>query len=47
MGYIRSIRNYLQTPKGWHDTVDYLRAVAIIIAVAIGVLLLVYMGENL
>lgn len=30
IGYLRTIRQYLGTQKGWHDTVDYLRAIVII-----------------
>lgn len=33
MGYIRAIRNYLQTEKGRHDFVDYIRAALIMAAV--------------
>ena len=30
-GYLRTLRNYLRTEKGWHDFLDYLRAAAIIL----------------
>ena len=31
MGYLRTIYQYLQTPKGKHDVLDYLRAFGIIL----------------
>ena len=31
LGYLRTIKNYLRTPKGRHDTLDYLKAFIIII----------------
>ena len=30
-GYIKTIRNYLQTPKGKHDFIDYSKAIILII----------------
>lgn len=35
MGYIHAFLDYLRTPKGRHDLIDYLRAVVIIIATII------------
>jgi hypothetical protein len=32
-GYYYAVRNYLKTPKGRHDAIDYLQAAAIIAAV--------------
>jgi hypothetical protein len=34
-GYYYAVRNYLRTPKGNHDAVDYARAAAIIAGVSI------------
>lgn len=31
LGYLRTIKNYLQTPKGRHDTLDYLKALVLIV----------------
>lgn len=42
-GYVRTVRQYLATPKGARDTRDYARAAALILltmAVAMGLLLL-------
>ncbi|MBQ9478769.1 MAG: hypothetical protein IJU71_04365 [Selenomonadaceae bacterium] len=33
-GYIRTLINYLKTPKGRHDAIDYARALAIIASTA-------------
>ena len=30
-GYLRTLRNYLKTPKGRHDTLDYLKALILIV----------------
>lgn len=40
-GYFYAIRNYIRTPKGRHDFIDYARAVVIITGViaATGILL--------
>ena len=32
-GYYYAVRNYMQTPKGRHDFVDYARAVVVITGV--------------
>ena len=37
-GYLRTIRNYLKTPKGKHDTLDYLKAFALIVLTTLIVL---------
>ncbi len=42
-GYIRTIAQYLATPKGSHDAKDYGRAI-LLIAVTIGVVLAILMG---
>lgn len=42
-GYLRTIRQYLATPKGAHDACDYARAAVLILltmALAMGLLLL-------
>lgn len=31
IGYIRTIKNYLNTSKGYHDFIDYMRAGFIIL----------------
>ena len=31
IGYLKTLKNYLQTQKGRHDLIDYLRAAVIII----------------
>ena len=33
-GYVRTLRNYFQTPKARHDFKDYARALAIILMTA-------------
>lgn len=33
MGYFYSLKNYLKTDKGRHDSLDYLRALLIMFAV--------------
>lgn len=30
-GYLRTLSNYLKTPKGRHDTLDYLKALILIV----------------
>ena len=40
MGYIRTIKNYLQTKKGKHDVVDYLKAICLILITFIILLLI-------
>ncbi len=30
-GYLRTLRNYLKTPKGRHDTFDYLKALMLVV----------------
>lgn len=41
IGYIRAIRNYLNTDKARHDIKDYVRALLIMIAVMAALRLLV------
>ncbi len=33
-GCIRTLKNYLSTPKGRHDAIDYARAIVIILLTA-------------
>jgi hypothetical protein len=35
LGYYYAYRNYLNTPKGRHDAVDYARAAIVIMGIAI------------
>lgn len=42
-GYIRTVKQYLATPKGSHDAKDYGRAVLLIV-MTIGVVLAIFMG---
>ncbi|WP_173664043.1 hypothetical protein [Selenomonas sp. ND2010] len=42
-GYIRTIRQYLATPKGSHDAKDYGRAIVLIV-VTIGIVMAILMG---
>jgi len=41
LGYARTLKNYLRTPKGRHDFFDYLRAGIIILATATVAILVV------
>jgi len=41
MGYLRTLRNYLRTPKARHDLKDYARAGAIILFTALIIFLFV------
>lgn len=41
MGYLRTLKNYLRTPKASHDLKDYARAGAIILLTALIVALIV------
>ena len=41
MGYLRTLRNYLQTPKARHDLKDYARAGLLILLTALIVALIV------
>lgn len=41
MGYLRTLKNYLRTPKARHDLKDYVRAGAIILLTALIVALIV------
>lgn len=34
-GYYYAVRNYLNTPKGRHDVIDYTRATVIILGIAV------------
>ena len=45
-GYIRTIRQYLATPKGAHDSKDYGRAILLILLSIIVLLALVAVGEG-
>lgn len=38
-GYLRTIRQYIETPKGRHDTLDYLKAVILILITIMAVYL--------
>ena len=40
-GYVRTLRNYFQTPKARHDIKDYARALAIILLTAIIIAMLI------
>jgi len=40
MGYFYSLVNYLKTEKGWHDCLDYIRAIVIMCAVMAGIRIL-------
>ena len=42
-GYYRAMRQYLSTPKGAHDSKDYVRAVLLIVLTIAAVYLLLYM----
>ncbi|MDD6134530.1 MAG: hypothetical protein PUB49_07470 [Selenomonadaceae bacterium] len=42
-GYIRTIKQYLATPKGSHDAKDYGRGILLII-VTMGMVLVILMG---
>ncbi|MCR5834476.1 MAG: hypothetical protein K6G55_07510 [Selenomonadaceae bacterium] len=39
-GYLRTIKNYLRTPKARHDWLDYLRALLIITFIAAIIMLI-------
>lgn len=41
MGYLRTLKNYLQTPKARHDLKDYARAGLLILLTALIVALIV------
>ncbi|MBQ6298094.1 MAG: hypothetical protein IJK81_10510 [Selenomonadaceae bacterium] len=41
MGYLRTLRNYLRTPKARHDLKDYARAGCIIFSTALIIFLIV------
>lgn len=38
LGYYYAYRNYLNTPKGRHDAVDYARTAAIIMGIAMSLI---------
>ncbi|XEQ92530.1 hypothetical protein SCACP_13770 [Sporomusa carbonis] len=40
-GYCYALRNYLQTPKGRHDALDYIRGALIIIGVILSIRLVI------
>lgn len=42
MSYLRTLRNYLRTPKARHDLKDYARAGLIILFTALMILILVW-----
>lgn len=41
MGYLRTLKNYLRTPKARHDLKDYARAGCMILFTALIVLLII------
>ena len=41
MGYLRTLRNYLRTPKARHDLKDYARAFAIIFFITLIVVMVI------
>lgn len=43
-GYYRTLRQYLATPKGAHDSRDYARAVLLIVLTMVLCYLLIYLG---
>ena len=45
-GYVRTIRQYLATPKGAHDSRDYGRAILLILLTIILLLVLLIVGEG-
>ncbi|MBR6012836.1 MAG: hypothetical protein IK062_03510 [Selenomonadaceae bacterium] len=47
LGYLKTIKNYLQTPKGRHDFFDYLRAgLLIFFTTLIVILVFVWRDSN-
>ena len=44
-GYVRTLRNYLHSPKGSHDFKDYARALVIILLTAL-IIFLVVSGQG-
>ncbi|MBR1807700.1 MAG: hypothetical protein IJ774_15115 [Selenomonadaceae bacterium] len=41
LGYVRTLKNYLRTPKGHHDIKDFARAGAVILFTSLIIYLLV------
>ena len=41
--YLRTIKNYLKTPKGRHDFLDYLKAIVLIILTSLIIFLIMVM----
>ena len=46
IGYLKTIKNYLQTSKGKHDVTDYLRAVIIIVFTTIVIIMMLKIIPN-
>ena len=42
LGYYYAVRNYLNTPKGRHDAIDYTRAAAIMLGIAVLLMWIIY-----